>query len=118
MLAVRGDQLSAPGTPRWVMRGAFASFVPPRILRRLSKVYSPPAVFRAVRQHVATMLPVNNLEAVQRGWIDAERLRSAIQTFTNGGGQTGGDILAVVQLERWLQARQSRFANPTRKEVK
>jgi asparagine synthase (glutamine-hydrolysing) len=117
MLAIPGDQLSAPGTTRALMRRAFASFVPPRILRRVSKGYYPPAVFRAVRQHVATMLPVNNLEAVQRGWIDAERLRSTIQTFTNGGGQTGGDILAVVQLERWLHARQIRFANPTRKEV-
>ena len=117
MLAIPGEQLSAPGTTRALMRRAFASFVPPRILRRLSKGYYPPAAFRAARRLVASMLPVNELEVVQRGWIDPDRLRSAIQVLTAGGGQTGGDIYAVLRLERWLQARPNRCGIPLRKEV-
>jgi len=117
MLAIPGEQLSAPAATRSLMRRAFSSFVPPRILRRTSKGYYPPAAFRAARRIVAAMLPVNDLEVVQRGWIDPGRLRSAIQTLTDGGGQTGGDIHAVLRLEKWLQARRHRCAIPTWKEV-
>jgi asparagine synthase (glutamine-hydrolysing) len=117
MLAIPGEQLSAPGTTRALMRRAFASFVPPRILRRVSKGYYPPAAFRAARHLVASMLPVNELEVVQRGWIDPGRLRAAIQALTDGGGQTGGDIHAVLRLEGWLRARRNRCGIP-RKEVK
>jgi asparagine synthase (glutamine-hydrolysing) len=117
MLAIPGEQLSAPGATRALMRRAFASFVPPRILRRVSKGYYPPAAFRAARRLVASMLPVNELEVVQRGWIDPCRLRSAIQTLTDGDGQTGGDIHAVLRLEGWLLARESRLVIPQGKEV-
>jgi asparagine synthase (glutamine-hydrolysing) len=117
MLAIPGEQLSAPGTTRSLMRRAFASFVPPRVLRRVSKGYYPPAAFRAARRLVASMRPVNDLEVVQRGWIDPGQLRSAIQSLTDGGGQTGGDIHAVLRLEGWLQARRERCGIPPRREV-
>ena len=117
MLAIPGEQLSAPGATRSLMRRAFASFVPPRVLRRLSKGYYPPAAFRAARGLAASMLPVTDLEVVQRGWIDPSQLRAAIQTLTVGGGQSGGEIHAVLRLERWLQARRQRLDIPQRKEV-
>ena len=117
MLAIPGEQLSAPGTTRSLMRRAFAGLVPPRVLRRVSKGYYPPAAFRAARRLVASMPPVHALEVVQRGWIDPARLRSAIQTLTDGSGQTGGDIHAVLRLERWLQFRRDHCGIPTRKEV-
>jgi asparagine synthase (glutamine-hydrolysing) len=117
MLAIPGEQLSAPGTTRALMRRAFATFVPPRVLRRTSKGYYPPAAFRAARAAVASMLPVDSLEAVQRGWIDPDRLRSAIRALTDGGGETGGEIDAVLRLERWLQARRQRLDIRSRKEV-
>jgi asparagine synthase (glutamine-hydrolysing) len=117
VLAIPGEQLSAPGATRSLMRRAFASFVPPRILRRVSKGYYPPAAFRAARRLVASMLPVTDLEVVQRGWIDPNQLRAAIQTLTAGGGQSGGEIHAVLRLERWLQARRQRLDIPQRKEV-
>ena len=109
--------MSAPGVARALMRRAFASFVPPRVLSRVSKGYYPPAAFRAVRTAVASMPTLASLEVVQRGWIDAGRLRSAIQTLTEGGGATGGEIDAVLRLERWLQQRRQRFDSPARKEV-
>ena len=117
VLAIPGEQLSAPGMTRALMRRAFASFVPPRILRRVSKGYYPPAAFRAARRLVASMLPVHELEVVQRGWIDPDRLRSAVQALTDGGGQTGGDVHAVLRLETWLQSRRNLRGIPSRKEV-
>lgn len=117
MLAIPGEQLSAPGVTRSLMRRAFAGFVPPRILRRVSKGYYPPAAFRAARRMAAAMLPAHDLEVVQRGWIDAQRLQSAIRALVDGGGETGGDIHAVLRLEHWLQARRDSTRIPHRKEV-
>jgi asparagine synthase (glutamine-hydrolysing) len=107
MLAIPGDQLSAPGLPRSVMRRAFEHLVPPRILRRVSKGYYPPAAFRAARQLAASMLTADRLEVVERGWIDPDRLRSALRVLTDGGGASGGEIHRVLGLERWLQARRA-----------
>jgi asparagine synthase (glutamine-hydrolysing) len=117
VLAIPGEELSAPGTTRSLMRRAFQNLVPPRILGRVSKGYYPPAAFRAARRLAASMVAVEQLEVVQREWIDPERLTVALRTLIDGGGQTGGDIHCVLRLEGWLQARQARFAIPQRKEV-
>lgn len=117
MLAIPGEQVSAPGMPRALMRRAFANIVPARILRRISKGYYPPAAFRAARRQAASMLPVRELEVVQRGWIDPDRLRTALRALIDGGGETGGDIHGVLRLEAWLQARRRRCAIPLQKEV-
>jgi asparagine synthase (glutamine-hydrolysing) len=117
VLAIPGDQLSAPGTTRALMRRAFEGLLPPRIVRRISKGYYPPAAFRAARRLAASLLPAAGLEVVQRGWIDGERLEAAIRALTHGGGETGGDIHSVLGLERWLEARRTRTAIPQRKEV-
>jgi asparagine synthase (glutamine-hydrolysing) len=117
MLAIPGEELSAPGTTRSLMRRAFANLVPARVLGRVSKGYYPPAAFRAARELVASMVPVTDLEVVQRGWIDPDRLQAAIRALTDGGGETGGDIHCVLRLERWLEARRTLSAIPLRKEV-
>ena len=116
MLAIPGEELSAPGVPRALMRRAFASFVPSRVIRRVSKGYYPPAAYRAARRLIASM-SVRNLEVVERGWIDPERLQAAVHTLTAGSGESGGDIHAVLRLEAWLRARRNHRSNPQRKEV-
>jgi rhodanese-related sulfurtransferase len=117
VLAIPGEQLSAPGVTRALMRRAFAGLLPPRILNRESKGYYPPAALRAARRHAAAIIDVRELEVVQRGWIDPQRLQQSLRSFTEGGGETGGDIHLVLRLERWLQARHDRSAIPQRKEV-
>lgn len=117
VLAIPGEELSAPGTTRSLMRRAFKELLPPRIVNRQSKGYYPPAAFRAVRHHAAGILDVAQLEAVQRGWIDADRLRKSVRTLIDGGGETGAAIHFVLRLERWLQARHQRTAILQRKEV-
>lgn len=116
MLAIPGGELSEPGTTRALMRRAFAPFVPPRVIRRVSKGYYPPAAFRAARRAVAS-LAAGDLEVVQRGWIDPARLQAAIHALTDGGGETGGDVHTVLRLEAWLQARRAHLRIPVRKEV-
>jgi asparagine synthase (glutamine-hydrolysing) len=117
VLAIPGEELSAPGVTRSLMRRAFADLLPPRVLNRQSKGYYPPAALRAARRQIASILSVDALEVVQRGWIDADRLRQALRTLADGGGESGGDVHRVLHLERWLQARQTRSAIPQRKEV-
>jgi asparagine synthase (glutamine-hydrolysing) len=117
MFAIPGEELSAPGETRSLMRRAFAGFVPARILRRISKGYYPPAAFRAARQMAVALMPVEGLEVVQRDWIDPKRLTEAVRVLMDGGGATGGDIHGVLRLERWLKARHRAVRIPQREEV-
>lgn len=117
MLAIPGEELSAPGATRALMRRAFCGLVPARILQRQSKGYYPPAAFRAARRHAASILDVHALEVVERGWIDPGRLRESLRSFIDGSGETGVDIHRVLRLERWLDARRDQRPNPQRKEV-
>jgi asparagine synthase (glutamine-hydrolysing) len=116
VLAIPGEQLSAPGATRSLMRRAFSGLVPARVIRRVSKGYYPPAAYRAARQLAASLTP-RDLEVVDRGWIDPDRLQAAFHALTDGGGETGGDIHTVLRLEAWLQARRARLPIPLRKEV-
>lgn len=116
VLAIPGEQLSAPGLTRSLMRRAFKGLLPPRVCARTSKGYYPPAAFRDARRQAA-ILDVNALEVVQRNWIDPDRLRTALRALTDGGGASGADVYRVLRLERWLQARRATSANPQGKEV-
>lgn len=119
VLAIPGEQLSAPGEVRSLMRRAFEGLVPARILRRVSKGYYPPSTLRAVRQQVVAMFPLDRLEVVRRGWIDPGPLRAAIGRL-NDGALDGDALLGVLRLERWLESRTRRApaAIPQRKEVR
>jgi len=116
MLAIPGEQLSAPGVTRALMRRAFAPFVPARVIRRISKGYYPPAAYRAARRLVSSV-DVRTLEVVERGWIDPDRLQTAIRALIAGSGESGGDVHAVLRLESWLAARRTPSSIPQRKEV-
>jgi asparagine synthase (glutamine-hydrolysing) len=119
MLAIPGEQLSAPGETRSLMRRAFENLVPAYILRRVSKGNYPPAALRSARQLAQSMLPVDRLEAVRRGWIDPKQLDAAIRTLIQGNARTGADVRRVLRLEQWLASRHRRApaAIPQGKEV-
>lgn len=117
MLSIPGEELSAPGDTRSLMRRAFASFVPARILKRVSKGYYPPAAFRSARRLASSLQATDALEIVQRGWVDRDRLAYALRSLTDGGGESGGDIHCILRLETWLGARRDHLTIPQRKEV-
>ena len=112
MMAIPGEELSAPGDTRSLMRRAFLGVVPPRVLKRQSKGYYPPAAFRAARRWAESIADVEHLEVVRLGWVDAGKLRRAIHVLMDGGGQTGGEIYSILRLEGWLLSRW-RPASPT-----
>jgi asparagine synthase (glutamine-hydrolysing) len=119
VMSIPGEELSAPGETRSLMRRAFAGFVPPVILRRTSKGYYPPSSARATRTAALKLRPVEGLEVVQRGWVDPKLLELAIGNVIDGAGKDSADVRRVLRLEEWLQLRQRRdaSANPQRKEV-
>jgi len=119
VLAIPGEQLSAPGDARSLMRRAFGGFVPPRVLGRKSKGYYPPSAMRAARDRAEALRPIERLRVVQRGWIDGAALKAALHTLVDGSGHSGPDVRRVLQLEEWLAARERRLsaAIPHRKEV-
>jgi asparagine synthase (glutamine-hydrolysing) len=119
VLAIPGEQLSAPGELRWLMRRAFEGLVPPRILRRISKGYYPPAMIRAMRELIGALPPIDRLEIVRREWIEPRALQSAMRALTDGGGGHG-EVESALRLEQWLESRTRRApaAIPHRKEVR
>lgn len=119
MPAIPGEELSAPGEMRSLMRRAFEGLVPARVLRRTSKGYYPPAAMRAARSVAAAMRPVERLEVVRRGWVDSERLDAAVRTLMDGSSRTGTEVRKVMCLEQWLSSRYRRgpAETPQRKEV-
>lgn len=119
MLAIPGDQLSAPGEMRALMRRAFAGLVPDRVLQRTSKGYYPPSAMRAARPLAAALGPVDRLVVVRRGWIEPAALDAAVRLLVDGGS-TGGEVRRALRLEHWLLSRERRApaAIPQRKEVR
>src|SRR5262249_57092261 len=68
VMAIPGDELSAPGETRSLMRRAFDGLVPSRVLQRRSKGHYAPSVMRSIRPLAAEARPVDRLEVVPRGW--------------------------------------------------
>lgn len=119
MLAIPGEELSAPGQTRSLMRRAFDGLVPARVLHRTSKGNYPPALARLTRAAAAALPPTERLEVVRRGWIDPQRLDRAIRLLVDGSGRTSAEVQRVLRLEEWLLTRDRRAPSvtPQRKEV-
>jgi asparagine synthase (glutamine-hydrolysing) len=117
VLAIPGEELSAPGQMRSLMRRSLPGLLPARIVNRISKGYYPPGAMRALRPLAQAARPVDRLEVVQRGWLDAARLDAAIRDVIDGGAVSGADVRSALWLERWLTSRQRRgpAVTPTQK---
>jgi asparagine synthase (glutamine-hydrolysing) len=107
MLAIPGEELSAPGQNRSLMRRAFDGLVPARILRRTSKGHYPPSTMRSLRPVAASMLPVDCLESVRRGWLNARQLDAALRLLLDGRGSIAS-VRQAIRLEQWLSSRDRR----------
>jgi asparagine synthase (glutamine-hydrolysing) len=120
MMAIPGEELSAPGDMRSLMRRAFAGFVPARILGRISKGYYPPSAVRAIRPLAASLFPVERLQVVQRGRIDPQGLAEAAPGIVDGDARASTEVRRATRLEQWLASRDRRAPAviPRRKEVK
>ncbi|MCU1384448.1 MAG: Asparagine synthetase [Acidobacteria bacterium] len=108
VLAIPGEELSAPGRMRSLMRRSFAELLPPRVVQRTSKGYYPPTAMRTLRPRAQAARPVDRLEVVRRGWLDPERLDAAIRDVIDGGAAAGAEVRRALRLEQWLTSRDRR----------
>jgi asparagine synthase (glutamine-hydrolysing) len=108
VLSIPTDAWCRPGEPRSLMRRAFAGFLPDRIVKRFSKGHAQPALLRFVRQSTRDWgHRIQSLEVVKRGYVSAEGLSARLRMGDSGAAPIG-NLLAIVQLETWLEARASR----------
>jgi asparagine synthase (glutamine-hydrolysing) len=110
MLSVPADVLCRPGQPRRLMKRALADVLPERVAKRFSKGYIDPLTTRLLRAEAPSILPrVPKLEIVQRGFVDAERLRRALETVLVGTHRHIGNLERVIKTERWFTVRDSKL---------
>jgi asparagine synthase (glutamine-hydrolysing) len=109
MLNVPATVVVPPGEARGLMRRAFAPFVPPRIISRISKGYAPPFFARNLRATVAKWLDhPEQLQLVGLPCIDTPRLMTYLASVQNNSCKRIHTLCVLVKLEEWLDARARR----------
>jgi hypothetical protein len=109
-LSVPPHIMCTSGQRRILMRNAFQGFVPPAILARRSKGYAAPFVFRALRSDASEFVyRVHGLHVVERGYIDQDWLRNRLHSVIQGSTTVLGNLVKIVALERWFEARAGRL---------
>jgi asparagine synthase (glutamine-hydrolysing) len=109
VLSIPSAVLYQPGRSRLLMRRAFASFVPDRILSRFSKGYYAPAELRQLRRVAGSVLPrVSQMHVVQHGYIEPASLTRRLQKLMDGSTMRTGNLTDILRLEAWFEARAQR----------
>jgi asparagine synthase (glutamine-hydrolysing) len=94
--------------PRALMRDAFRGFMPERIVNRVAKGDVGALFMRraaSVAESWIDRLP--SLHVVQRGYVDAQLLRSKLETLIRGGCSQLTPIPTLLKLEEWLTRRET-----------
>jgi hypothetical protein len=104
-----GD-LCRPGQPRFLMKEAFRSFIPDRIIMRQSKGYIAPFHAHVVRCRAPKLLErLDSLHVVMAGVIDPSRLQTKLRAVQQGAIRDVGNLLMIARLEQWLADSNSRL---------
>lgn len=105
MLGIPATTVVPPGDPRGLMRRAFRSFVPPRIIRRHSKGYASPAIARKFRPIAAEWLKhPEKLRLFQFRCFDKDRLIRYLEAVRDGTTRAG-IFRRQLRIEEWLESR-------------
>jgi asparagine synthase (glutamine-hydrolysing) len=104
VLAIPQRVLCAPGETRSLMRRAFQTLVPDRILRRSSKGYAAPAATRRLKVIVPQFL------ADSRQWlladlniVDKAAVERRLASLTRGASQSPRNLQFILGVELWLR---------------
>jgi asparagine synthase (glutamine-hydrolysing) len=109
MLSLPPARLCPAGQPRFLMKTAFAPFLPGRVAARFSKGYAAASVTRELRATTQGWADrANTLRVVQSGFVDRDRLKSSLTDLAGGSTRRLGTLIAVTRLERWLEIREKR----------
>jgi len=99
------------GQPRALMRTAFESFMPARIVRRRSKGDPSPTFVRHAGSLAEDWLAkINALHVISRGYIDRERLRLKLVSVRNGCCPSVMPLPMLFHVEAWLETRDAQIA--------
>lgn len=103
VLSVPMNQLAQAGRDRWLMRRAMKGILPERIRTRRSKGIFDEALCRALirEQHLLTEAPLLTCE---KGYVDTNRLGSAIDEMLLGKVRQIASFIHVISMERWLRS--------------
>jgi asparagine synthase (glutamine-hydrolysing) len=103
MQAIPKEQRARPGETRSLQRRALRDLVPPEILRRKGKGNPIEALSRAiVREHNNLELLMTNTCAAQYGYVNQQRVNSAVEKLKYGDMQSL-EIFRLIPLESWLR---------------
>lgn len=106
LFSIPRTQILRPGRRRFLMRRSLATIVPEEILERRRKAFQLHGPLTALREAADALrgLFTNSPHVVQRGWVDADELRNALNRIARGDAQHWQGLLRVITLELWLRS--------------
>ena len=106
MLGIPISVLAAPGEPRGLMRRAFASFMPPRIVARFSKGFALAFYLRNTRDVLLRWIDSpDKLKIVQLDFLDPSLTPPGSQALRDSGKQPEF-FMQLLKIEQWLDSRE------------
>jgi hypothetical protein len=106
MLTIPAQVVWRPDQPRRLMRSAFSKLLPPLVLGRKSKAAYTSMYVGALMPLAAALLErPNDIQLVDRGYVDRESLTSRLQRFTQGLECNESQLRSLILLEFWLRNR-------------
>jgi asparagine synthase (glutamine-hydrolysing) len=118
LFSIPRAQILRPGRRRFLMRRALAKIVPGEILERRRKAFQLHGPLTALREAADDLqgLFTNSAHMVQRGWVNADELRSGLNQIARGDARHWQGLLRAITLELWLRSSHHtptlRTANP------
>jgi asparagine synthase (glutamine-hydrolysing) len=106
MLGIPFGVVAPPGQPRALMRGAFAPFMPPKIIARFSKGYDAPSYVRDSKDLLLKWVSrTDDLKLLQYDFLDRSLLTQYLATLLHSEKRPPLFVL-LVKLEQWLESRE------------
>ena len=106
MLGIPVSVLAPVGQPRGLMRHAFASFMPPRIIARFSKGFALPFYLRNTRDVLLRWIEnPYKLRIVQLDFLDSGLLLPYLKALRDNGKQPDF-FMQLLKIEQWLESRE------------
>ena len=107
--AIPIEQRRRPGQSRSLMRRSLKGLLPEKVLNRKTKAGPQEAFYRAITREWPTLSPIFEDPVVcARGYVDAGKLRTALERVRHGCETQAFAILQTICLEFWLRALQNR----------
>ena len=103
LMMVPANVLCGPAEPRKLMRSALSHLWPTRLRARRSKGSFNLPWQEALRPVARTLLNGEELQVVDRGFVDGDSVRSRLQRLSTGLDCNEGQLRQIVLLELWLR---------------